>query len=116
MIPVSTLAVNLQQLRRFRAGQKAMHAAESAALDVLETLASRTSAFRLAEGVPVHAGDNLITRGQVHAFRNTVDALHVREREALARAGAHPDHLIHTCSKLWPGPKKPKVELRKPKE
>jgi hypothetical protein len=112
MIP---LAMNLKQLRRFRTGQRAMHAAECAALDVLETLASRTSAFRLAEGVPVHAGDNLITRGQIHAFRATVAALHVREREALERAGAHPDHLIHTCSQLWPGPKKARVELRKRK-
>ena len=112
MIPA---AMNLKQLRLFRAGQKAMHAAECAALDVLENLAGRTSAFRLAEGVPVHAGDNLITRGQVHAFRATVAALHVREREALERAGAHPDHLIHICSQLWPGPKKPKVSLRKRK-
>lgn len=112
MIPA---AMNVKQLRLFRAGQKAMHAAEFAALDVLETLASRTSAFRLAEGVPVHAGDSLITRGQFHAFRTTVAALHVREREALERAGAHPDHLIHTCSQLWPGPKKARVELRKRK-
>lgn len=91
-----------------------MHAAESAALDVLEALAGRASAFRLAEGVPVHAGDNLITCSQVHAFRATVAALHVREREAIERAGTHPDHLLHTCSQLWPTPKKPKVELRKP--
>lgn len=111
---MTPLAVNLQQLRTFQKGQRAMHAAESAALDVLEALAGRASAFRLAEGVPVHAGDNLITRSQVHAFRATVAALHVRECEALQRAGSRPDYLIHACSQLWPSPKKPKVEFRKP--